>query len=243
MTDVTNDTGTDTVEIRGLEYTCIVGIYPAERRTPQPLVVDVALGIDTRLSALREEIGATVDYARLAADVRFLLHSCQFQLIETAAEVLACYALLTPLLARPPVLSARVQIQKPRAVPGAVATVRISRRAAQLTYPVEVAAGETVERVFSGKDYVVERRRLPPHHDGGVVTHRTGDAHELVLTSDLSVNGVNVPVGSAHTFGSGVPRHYRAGASEQALLCVRHPSAHLLPSDVAIGALPRATLF
>jgi dihydroneopterin aldolase len=86
----------DVLEVTGIEVRCIVGVYPHERDQPQPLIVDLALHLDTSVAGEREQMSATVDYGRLAGEVRFLLESCRFRLLETAAEAIARYALLGP---------------------------------------------------------------------------------------------------------------------------------------------------
>ena len=58
-----------TLELNGLSVDCIIGDLPAERRAPQRLRVDLALEIDDA-AAQSDRLADTVDYARLAADVR-----------------------------------------------------------------------------------------------------------------------------------------------------------------------------
>lgn len=234
----------DVVEIAGLEVSCIVGVYPAERDTPQPLVVDVALALDTRTAAVREDLTATVDYGRLAGDIRFLLDRCRFALIETAAEVLARYALLAPLAERTHVSRVRVRIQKPRALlGGAVAAVTLSRTPDDAPAETVRMPWGFIDRLFVGRDCVIERRRVLSGHSLGPITHGAGEAHELVVTSDLWSGGRAIPIGSAFTFAAGRARRFTAGASTQALLCVR---PHDGVDDVAMdedALLPRASLY
>ena len=236
----------DVVEIAGLEVSCIVGVYPAERDTPQPLVVDLALGLDTRIAAAREELSATVDYGRLAGDMRFLLERCRFALIETAAEVLARYALLAPLFERPLVTHARVRIQKPRALTGgAVASVTLQRTPADCPTESIATTWGAVDRIFVGRDCTIERRRISAGRALGPFTHAVGEAHELLITPDVHSAGRTMPIGSAFAYGAGRARVYEASTVEQALLCVR-PQGGV--DDLAVAAdadlsLPRASLY
>ena len=86
----------DIIFIQGIEVDCIVGLYPHERHTPQRLRVDVELELDTEPAAVRERLAATVNYASAAAQIAFLLRSCRFQLLESAAHVLARILLAPP---------------------------------------------------------------------------------------------------------------------------------------------------
>ena len=75
-----------TLELNGLSVDCIIGDLPAERRAPQRLRVDLALEIDDA-AAQSDRLADTVDYARLAADVRAALAAAKPQLIERAARI------------------------------------------------------------------------------------------------------------------------------------------------------------
>ena len=50
----------------------------------------------TEASAVKESLRLTVDYAAIASQLVFLLRSCRFRLLETAAHVLARYILAPP---------------------------------------------------------------------------------------------------------------------------------------------------
>ena len=74
---------------------CVICVYGGERHRTQPVTVKLELFLDTR-GASTAGLSGTVDYARLAGEVRFLLESCRFKLLETAAEALARYILAPP---------------------------------------------------------------------------------------------------------------------------------------------------
>ena len=86
----------DVIRIQGLRVDCVVGVYPHERHRVQPLEVDVAMTLDTRRAGQRERLAHTVDYAATANQIAFLLRSCRFYMLETAARA------LTRLLLAPP---------------------------------------------------------------------------------------------------------------------------------------------
>ena len=104
----------DHVFIRELRVTCIVGILPAERTTPQEVVVSLAVGTDTARAARSGELTDTIDYAALAGQVCELIVSGRYRLLETMAEDLAACVLRDPRAA-----SVRVTIRKPAAIAAA----------------------------------------------------------------------------------------------------------------------------
>ncbi len=228
----------DTVEVRGLEIDCIVGVYPSERGTPQPLVLDLTLSLDTRGAALQEDLHATVDYGRLTGDVRFLLERCRFLLVETAAEVIARYVLLPPLHGSAQVTCAHVRLTKPKALAdGALARVTITRTLNDVTTVAEPHPYGSCESVFVGRGCAVQRRRV---HSLAPFTHAEGEAHELVLSDGMRINGALAAIGTAYAFAAGQARSYAAahasvGIALGGLLCVRHPPRAV--DVVATGAL------
>src|SRR5688572_9668418 len=86
----------DVIAIEGLRVDCVVGVYPHERDVVQPLRIDVEMHLDTEAAAVRERLRASVDYAATAAQIGFLLRSCRFQMLETAAHALARFLLAPP---------------------------------------------------------------------------------------------------------------------------------------------------
>jgi dihydroneopterin aldolase len=100
--------------VEGLQVEAEVGCFRHEHGTTQPLVFDVSLDLDPTRRTLRDRLDEVVDYDMVAAGVRAVLSAGHVQLVESVAERLA-----THLLADPRVLSVRIRIAKPRAVPGA----------------------------------------------------------------------------------------------------------------------------
>ncbi len=79
----------DLLRIVDVDVDCLIGIHPEERAAPQPLRVSLSFSVDTRRAAQDENLGMTVDYARVVGEVGFVLQQGQFHLIETAAEVVS----------------------------------------------------------------------------------------------------------------------------------------------------------
>jgi 7,8-dihydroneopterin aldolase/epimerase/oxygenase len=108
------------VLLRALSLEAHIGYYAHEKGVTQPLVVDIELTLaGERFGG--DDIHGTVDYDRLAKIARELA-SEHVDLLETFAERLASRCLSFDL-----VQAVRVHIEKPRAVPGAMAGVEILR--------------------------------------------------------------------------------------------------------------------
>ncbi|MGQ0620854.1 MAG: dihydroneopterin aldolase [Panacagrimonas sp.] len=114
----------DTVFIRGLRIDGIIGVHDWERTLIRPLIFDLALGLDTREAAASDRVGDAVDYSAVAQVVRDITDSLKPQLLETLAETIA-----RQMFERFPILSLRLEIDKPGAIPDVKGVgVRIDRR-------------------------------------------------------------------------------------------------------------------
>jgi 7,8-dihydroneopterin aldolase/epimerase/oxygenase len=114
----------DKIFIRGLKVETIIGIYDWERTLQRPLVFDVELGFDTREAASSDRMRDSIDYAAVGQTIRDIALALQPQLLETLAEKIA-----RTLFERFPVLSVRLLIDKPGAIPDVKGVgVEIERR-------------------------------------------------------------------------------------------------------------------
>ncbi|HEX3830069.1 MAG TPA: dihydroneopterin aldolase [Sporichthyaceae bacterium] len=115
----------DRVALRGLRGIGRHGVLETERRTGQPFLVDVDLGLDTRPAAGADELALTVDYAQIATAVVALVEGEPVNLIETLAERIAAEC-----LSRPTVQTVEITVHKPAApvtVPFQDVSVTITR--------------------------------------------------------------------------------------------------------------------
>src|SRR5579859_6134880 len=85
----------DSISLENVAVECIIGLFREERVQPQPVSVNLRLGLSP-FARSRRDLGDTIDYLSVAGQVRFLLSACRFYLIETAAEALASYLLAPP---------------------------------------------------------------------------------------------------------------------------------------------------
>lgn len=114
----------DKVFIRGLQVECIVGVHGWERQLPRPLRFDLDLGVDIREAASSDHVRDAVDYAAVAERVKTLTQEHQPALLETLVEFLA-----RALFEQFPIMSLRLVVHKPGAVPGTQSVgVEIERR-------------------------------------------------------------------------------------------------------------------
>src|SRR4051794_32656912 len=109
------------VFLKDLTIEADIGVYADEKGVPQPLIITIELALDVERFA-DEDLAGTVDYTQLARYAHDL-GKRHIDLIETFAERLA-----EQCLGLPQVVEALVRIEKPRAVPNAMAGVEIRRR-------------------------------------------------------------------------------------------------------------------
>lgn len=79
----------DTVFVRGLKATTIVGIFEWERRLPQSIMLDLEMETDIRPAAASDSIDDALDYKQVAKAVVEHVEESRFQLVETLADSVA----------------------------------------------------------------------------------------------------------------------------------------------------------
>jgi dihydroneopterin aldolase len=101
------------VFVRDLELMASVGIFEVEKRYMQRIVVNVDLDVLDRYDGHSDRLTDVVDYGAVVDDVRRIVESRHFNLIETLAERIAEACLVDARVAK-----ARVGIEKPDILPG-----------------------------------------------------------------------------------------------------------------------------
>ena len=118
---------TDTIELRGLRVMAYCGILPEELERRQPFEIDVDVDVDLRAAATSDDLGNTIDYGALVADIERLAVDVRYGLLERfAGEVAAS------VLEHDRALATRVTIRKlrppvPQDLGSSGVTVRRSR--------------------------------------------------------------------------------------------------------------------
>ncbi len=116
----------DRIVLDGMVFQGTHGVYPQEQVTPQPFEVDVELALNLQPAGLSDDLGQTVDYARVFDTCRQIVESTRFNLVEALAEAIA-----HELLADFPVQEVTVRVRKPKVKLGGplrAAGVEIRRR-------------------------------------------------------------------------------------------------------------------
>jgi 7,8-dihydroneopterin aldolase/epimerase/oxygenase len=113
---------TDTVSIRDLRVSAVIGVLDWERETEQILVVAVDMAADVAKAAATDQIGDALDYSAVTQTVRNVVTRGKFQLIETAAERVA-----RQLIADYGLSWVRVEVAKPISGEGYTAAITVER--------------------------------------------------------------------------------------------------------------------
>ncbi len=223
----------DRIQVEGLKVECVVGVYPHERDSMQPLTVDLTLWLDTRTAAVKESLRASVDYAAIAGQVAFLLKSCRFRMLETAAHAVACYLLAPPALGerRAGITRVAVRLQKPNALKGmGVPSVTIERDASDVQIETEHSNFGIVDIIHETRDAGIYRLNVAPKATIPLHLHRVMQESELVLSDGLLCQGVAAAMGSVRRWPRDVAHRYDNPTDRyQTILCVDSPP--FIPTD------------
>jgi len=223
----------DVLRIEELMVDCVVGVYPHERDASQPLRVDVEMRLETERSAVKESLRATVDYAATASQLVFLLRSCRFGLLETAAHVLARYILAPPAPdeRRAQIVSVVVRLTKPGALGGfAIPSLEVERTAAWCSFEVEKKPFGTVDVIHETKGAGIYRLNIAPSKSIPLHMHQQMRESEMVLGDGLLCQGQPCAPGTVHRWPRGAAHMYTNPTDRhQAILCVDSP--RFIPDD------------
>ena len=116
--------GGDWIHLRKVEVRCVLGVYPAERRKPRKVRIDISLECDLGGAAKSDLLEDTLNYEVVEAEAIAIAKQGSFFLIETLAERVAEACLK---YAR--VRGVRVVVDKPGALPHTQSVaVEIERR-------------------------------------------------------------------------------------------------------------------
>lgn len=115
------------IRLRNIQFDCIVGILPYERENEQPIILNLTLWLDFAEAARTEDLNESIDYAKLAEELKGFIRLSCFKLVETLVVKTAEYVLEH----YPKANAVEVSVAKPKAVPGclgAEASVKIRRQ-------------------------------------------------------------------------------------------------------------------
>ncbi len=149
----------DWVSLSRFRLQAVIGVYPHERLHPQPIDIDLAMQLDTRIAATTLNLAKSIDYAKVARDLRLLIQGARFHLLETAAEAIAAFLLApSPDRARPN--SVQVKLHKPSALDGlATPSVAIHRTPGDFVFVAGDLPSEI--RIFASADVKISLMEIP----------------------------------------------------------------------------------
>lgn len=133
---MTEGRGPDRITLTGVTAYGYHGVLPREKTDGQEFSVDLVLEVDLSRAGSSDDLGHTVNYAEVAADVVSVLQGPSHDLIESVATLIADAALRRPL-----VEAVEVTLHKPHApvgVPFGDVTVHLRR---ERDVPVVIALG------------------------------------------------------------------------------------------------------
>ena len=104
----------DKIFIKDLRAHGIIGVYPHERETPQEILINVTVYVDTQRAAQTDDIADCVDYDALAKKVKAHAESAARLTVEALANDLAEIC-----LQEKGVEKVIVRVEKPGAIPSA----------------------------------------------------------------------------------------------------------------------------
>ena len=217
----------DCIELNGLEVDCVVGTYPRERHIPQRLRLDVSMYLSTESAARREALSASVDYSAVAAQLAFLLRSCEFRMLETAAHALACYLLAPPARGerRAQLERLRLRLTKPFALgTTTLPSLEIERDKDWVSLQHEDKPFGLVEIIHETKDAGIYRLNVAPGRRIPLHVHKRMRESELVLSDGLLCQHRPTPAGAVHRWPMGAAHCYENPTDRyQSILCVDAP--------------------
>jgi FolB domain-containing protein len=101
----------DYIHIHDLRLQCIIGVYEAERREKQDVVIRISLGTDLKPAGESDDLSCTIDYKKLKQEIKILVEKSQYLLIERLAETIAAHCLCLAA-----VQNVKVTVEKPGAL-------------------------------------------------------------------------------------------------------------------------------
>ena len=79
----------DILFLRDFRLEMIIGLYEWERKAPQPVLIDLEIGLYDHKAGHTDQVEDTIDYGRVAERIRESVASREIRLVETLGEHIA----------------------------------------------------------------------------------------------------------------------------------------------------------
>ncbi len=79
----------DILFLRDFRLEIIIGLYEWERQAPQPVLIDLEIGLYDHKAGHSDNIRDTIDYGKVAERIRAFTSSQSFHLVEALGEHIA----------------------------------------------------------------------------------------------------------------------------------------------------------
>ena len=103
----------DTIILEGSEIPAALGVTVAERRMRRPVLIDLEVERDLRISGMSDQIDDTVNYKDIFDVVEAIAGSREHRLVEALAERIA-----NALLEKFDLLAVTIAVRKPKPIAG-----------------------------------------------------------------------------------------------------------------------------
>ena len=146
----------DKITIKGLDIFANHGVYPEEAERGQKFLVDITIFFSTRMPGITDNLDDTVNYGELAGKAAAIFTGRRFDLIEAAAENLACELLKN----YPEIGELEITVHKPDApikIPFEDVTVTIRRKWNEVYIAVGSNIGDSYGYIEKARKIISER--------------------------------------------------------------------------------------
>ncbi|MGQ9860985.1 MAG: dihydroneopterin aldolase [Thiobacillaceae bacterium] len=79
----------DILFLRDFRLDLIIGLYEWERKAPQPVLIDLEIGLNDHKAGHSDDVRDTIDYGRVAERIRQSTAEHPFHLVEALGEHIA----------------------------------------------------------------------------------------------------------------------------------------------------------
>lgn len=198
------------MSLRGLVFEAILGVLDWEQHKPQQVVIDVDLRLSLTRAGDDDDLAASVNYAQVADQLRFLVQEGRFRLLESIALAGCRLLLADPEVCegRAKLDEVRIRLQKPEVMGGnPVPGVSMSREGPVDLSEHTVAEGVREALLVRTPRTTAYRRVLEagaswtPEQDEACLV--LGGTHDAGTKFVAGASGLVLLVVAPHAMGSG----------------------------------------